>query len=154
MLQTLDTLWRDHLLNMEHLKEGIGLRGYGQENPLQAYQKEGYDMFEELIRRMEADVVEKMMSVQIQAQPPRASGRATAARPTRRGSERRCRPRSPTWSAASAQAPQHASACRTATRRQAAEGRDRAPRRRQGRAQRSVPVRQREEVQEVSRRAA
>jgi preprotein translocase SecA subunit len=66
-LQTLDTLWRDHLLSMDHLKEGIGLRGYGQKNPLQEYQKEGYDLFEELIRRMEADVVGKLMSVQLQA---------------------------------------------------------------------------------------
>jgi preprotein translocase SecA subunit len=68
-MQTLDTLWRDHLLSMDHLKEGIGLRGYGQKNPLQEYQKEGYDLFEELIRRMEADVVDKAMSVQLQAQP-------------------------------------------------------------------------------------
>jgi preprotein translocase subunit SecA len=74
-LQTLDTLWRDHLLNMDHLKEGIGLRGYGQKNPLQEYQKEGYDLFEELIRRMEADVVEKLMSVQLQAQPAEVQAR-------------------------------------------------------------------------------
>ncbi len=46
MLQTLDALWKDHLLNMDHLKEGIGLRGYGQKNPLQEYQKEGFDLFE------------------------------------------------------------------------------------------------------------
>jgi preprotein translocase SecA subunit len=65
MLQTLDTLWKDHLLNMDHLKEGIGLRGYGQVNPLQAYQREGYDMFEDMIRRMESDAVEKLMSVQL-----------------------------------------------------------------------------------------
>src|SRR5213080_281533 len=68
MLQTLDALWKDHLLNMDHLKEGIGLRGYGQVNPLQAYQKEGYEMFEEMIRRMESDVVEKLMSVQIRTE--------------------------------------------------------------------------------------
>ncbi|HWP66182.1 MAG TPA: preprotein translocase subunit SecA, partial [Candidatus Limnocylindria bacterium] len=66
-LQTLDTLWREHLVAMEHLKEGIGLRGYGQKNPLQEYQKEGYALFEDLIGRMEADVVEKLMSVQVQA---------------------------------------------------------------------------------------
>ncbi len=66
MLQTLDSLWRNHLLDMEHLKEGIGLRGYGQVNPLQAYQKEGYDIFGEMIRRLESDVVEKLMSVQLQ----------------------------------------------------------------------------------------
>src|SRR6059036_3739787 len=68
MLQTLDALWKDHLLNMDHLKEGIGLRGYGQVNPLQAYQKEGYDMFEDMIRRMEADVIEKLMSVQLRTE--------------------------------------------------------------------------------------
>jgi preprotein translocase subunit SecA len=75
-LQTLDTLWRDHLLSMDHLKEGIGLRGYGQKNPLQEYQKEGYDLFEELMKRMEMDVVEKLMSVQLQVQP--ASAQASA----------------------------------------------------------------------------
>jgi preprotein translocase subunit SecA len=65
-LQTLDGLWREHLVAMEHLKEGIGLRGYGQKNPLQEYQKEGYELFEGLIDRMEADLVEKVMSVQVQ----------------------------------------------------------------------------------------
>jgi len=68
-LQTLDTLWRDHLLSMDHLKEGIGLRGYGQKNPLQEYQKEGYELFQDLIHRMESDIVEKLMTVQVQAAP-------------------------------------------------------------------------------------
>ncbi|TMA46178.1 MAG: preprotein translocase subunit SecA [Deltaproteobacteria bacterium] len=68
MLQTLDALWKDHLLSMDHLKEGIGLRGYGQVQPLQAYQKEGYDMFEGMVRRLEADVVEKLMSVQLRTE--------------------------------------------------------------------------------------
>jgi preprotein translocase subunit SecA len=67
-LQTLDGLWREHLLSMDHLKEGIGLRGYGQKNPLQEYQKEGYDLFEGLVQRMEADVVEKLWSVQVHVQ--------------------------------------------------------------------------------------
>ena len=65
MLQTIDTLWKDHLLNMDHLKEGIGLRGYGQKNPLQEYQKEGYDMFEDMIRRKEEDVVQKLFTVEL-----------------------------------------------------------------------------------------
>ncbi len=65
MLQTLDTLWKDHLLNMDHLKEGIGLRGYGQKNPLQEYQKEGYELFEEMDRRVEEDVVQKLFTVEI-----------------------------------------------------------------------------------------
>lgn len=65
MLQTIDSLWKDHLLNMDHLKEGIGLRGYGQKNPLQEYQKEGYDMFEEMVRRKEEDVVQKLFTVEL-----------------------------------------------------------------------------------------
>jgi preprotein translocase subunit SecA len=83
MLQTLDALWKDHLLGMDHLKEGIGLRGYGQVNPLQAYQKEGYDMFEDMIRRMEADAVEKLMSVQLRMENARpvAVGAAPGAEP-------------------------------------------------------------------------
>ena len=81
MLQTIDTLWKDHLLNMDHLKEGIGLRGYGQKNPLQEYQKEGYDMFEDMIHRKEEDVVQKLFTVelaresvapQVELQQPRA----------------------------------------------------------------------------------
>jgi preprotein translocase subunit SecA len=45
MLQSIDTHWKDHLLAMDHLKEGIGLRGYGQKDPIREYQKEGYEMF-------------------------------------------------------------------------------------------------------------
>jgi preprotein translocase SecA subunit len=65
MLQTIDTLWKDHLLNMDHLKEGIGLRGYGQKNPLQEYQKEGFDMFEDMKRRIQEDVVQKLFTVEL-----------------------------------------------------------------------------------------
>jgi len=65
MLQTIDTLWKDHLLNMDHLKEGIGLRGYGQKNPLQEYQKEGFEMFEEMVQRIQEDVVQKLFTVEI-----------------------------------------------------------------------------------------
>jgi preprotein translocase subunit SecA len=65
LLQTIDTLWKDHLLNMDHLKEGIGLRGYGQKNPLQEYQKEGYDMFEDMNHRVQEDVVQKLFTVEL-----------------------------------------------------------------------------------------
>ncbi|SRR5579883_826391 len=65
MLQTLDSLWKDHLLSMDHLREGIGLRGYGQLNPLVEYQKEAFAMFEALMATMQRDVVEKMFSVQL-----------------------------------------------------------------------------------------
>ncbi len=64
-LQTLDSLWKDHLLAMDHLKEGIGLRGYAQQNPLVQYQKEGFAMFEALMATMQSDVVEKIFSVQV-----------------------------------------------------------------------------------------
>jgi preprotein translocase subunit SecA len=67
-LQAIDGHWKDHLLAMDHLKEGIGLRGYGQRNPLQEYQREGFDMFAEMMDRFESDVVEKMYSVQIAAE--------------------------------------------------------------------------------------
>ncbi|MDB5108356.1 MAG: protein translocase subunit secA [Candidatus Binatus sp.] len=67
-LQTLDALWKDHLLAMDHLKEGIGLRGYAQKNPLVEYQKEGFTMFESLMAVMQSDVVEKVFSVQVQRQ--------------------------------------------------------------------------------------
>ncbi|MFT4570259.1 MAG: preprotein translocase subunit SecA [Hyphomicrobiaceae bacterium] len=68
MLQSIDHHWKDHLLAMDHLKEGIGLRGYGQRNPLQEYQREGYDMFEEMLGRYEQDVVEKLFAVRIEAE--------------------------------------------------------------------------------------
>ena len=65
MLQTIDSLWKDHLLNMDHLKEGIGLRGYGQKNPLQEYQKEGFTMFEEMVHKIQEDVVQKLFTVEV-----------------------------------------------------------------------------------------
>ncbi len=64
-LQSIDTLWKDHLLAMDHLKEGIGLRGYGQRNPLQEYQKEGYEMFMELISRIKEETIQKIFHIQI-----------------------------------------------------------------------------------------
>jgi len=68
LLQTLDSLWKDHLLAMDHLKEGIGLRGYAQQNPLVEYQKEGFAMFELMMGVMQQDVVEKIFSVQVTRQ--------------------------------------------------------------------------------------
>jgi len=65
MLQTIDGLWKDHLLNMDHLKEGVGLRGYGQKNPLQEYQKEGFEMFGEMVHRVEEDVAQKLFTIEM-----------------------------------------------------------------------------------------
>jgi len=57
MLQVLDTQWKDHLWSLDHLKEGIGLRGYGQRNPLMEYKKESFDLFESLRARIEEETV-------------------------------------------------------------------------------------------------
>ena len=65
MLQSIDTQWKDNLLAMDHLKEGIGLRGYGQKDPVREYQKEGYDMFMDMKDRIKEDTVEKLCMVQI-----------------------------------------------------------------------------------------
>jgi preprotein translocase subunit SecA len=66
MLQSIDTRWKDNLLGMDHLKEGIGLRGYGQKDPIREYQKEGYEMFMDMVYRIKTDTIEKLCRVQIQ----------------------------------------------------------------------------------------
>jgi preprotein translocase subunit SecA len=67
MLHTLDNLWKDHLLSMDHLKGGIGLRGYAQKNPLNEYKKEGFDLFTGMIFSLKTDVVERLFKVHIEA---------------------------------------------------------------------------------------
>jgi len=66
MLQAIDTQWKEHLLAMDHLREGIGLRGYGQKDPVREYQREGYEMFMDMIFRIKMDVLEKLCLVKIQ----------------------------------------------------------------------------------------
>lgn len=65
MLQTIDAQWKDHLLSIDHLKEGIGLRGYGQKDPKQEYKKEAYQLFMDMMARIAAETVEKIFWVQI-----------------------------------------------------------------------------------------
>jgi preprotein translocase subunit SecA len=65
LLQMVDTLWKEHLLNMDHLKEGIGLRGYGQKNPLDEYKKEGYELFLSMVETVKAQTVTTLMHVRI-----------------------------------------------------------------------------------------
>ncbi len=65
MLQSIDTHWKDHLLSMDHLREGIGLRGYGQKDPKREYQKEGFDMFSAMVERIKEDSLSKICRVQI-----------------------------------------------------------------------------------------
>jgi preprotein translocase subunit SecA len=66
MLQSIDTFWKDHLLGMDHLREGIGLRGYAQKDPVREYQKEGYEMYLEMMYRVRQDSLQKLSLVQIQ----------------------------------------------------------------------------------------
>jgi preprotein translocase subunit SecA len=72
MLSVLDSLWKDHLLNMDHLKEGIGLRGYGQHDPLVEYKRESFDMFEEMMKRFQEQTVQYLYLMQILERPPDA----------------------------------------------------------------------------------
>ncbi len=65
LLQVLDTQWKDHLLSMDHLKEGVGLRGYGQRDPLIEYKKEAFDIFAALSGRVEAETISRLMKIQI-----------------------------------------------------------------------------------------
>jgi preprotein translocase subunit SecA len=65
MLSVIDGLWKDHLLNMDHLKEGIGLRGYAQQDPLVAYKKESFEMFEEMMGRFQEDTVRFLFLMKI-----------------------------------------------------------------------------------------
>jgi preprotein translocase subunit SecA len=65
MLSVIDGLWKDHLLSMDHLKEGIGLRGYAQQDPLVAYKRESYDMFEAMMLKFQEDTVRFLFRMQI-----------------------------------------------------------------------------------------
>ena len=65
MLQTVDNLWKDHLLSMDHLKEGIGLRGYAQQNPLLVYKKEGFELFQDLIDRIKEETLSILYRIQL-----------------------------------------------------------------------------------------
>ena len=64
MLQVIDTQWKDHLLGMDYLKEGIGLRGYGQRDPLVEYKKESFDMFQAMMDRIEEEVIRYLFLLQ------------------------------------------------------------------------------------------
>jgi preprotein translocase subunit SecA len=70
LLQTLDHLWREHLLTLEHLRQVIGLRGYGQRDPLNEYKAEAFSLFEAMSQNLREAVTAQLMRVEIMAQPP------------------------------------------------------------------------------------
>ena len=71
LLGTIDQLWKDHLLAMDHMRDGIGLQGYGQKDPLVEYKKQGFAFFEMMMAQIAGDVVRKLFAVQISATPGR-----------------------------------------------------------------------------------
>jgi len=79
MLSVIDAQWKDHLLSMDHLKEGINLRGYGQHDPLVEYKRESYDMFEEMMQRFQEETVRYLYLMQIMERPPEAMARPRGA---------------------------------------------------------------------------
>jgi preprotein translocase subunit SecA len=66
MLQTLDTLWKEHLAAMDHLRQGIHLRGYAQKNPKQEYKRESFELFEQLLEVLKFDVISVLSKVRVQ----------------------------------------------------------------------------------------
>ncbi|HUK73880.1 MAG TPA: preprotein translocase subunit SecA [Candidatus Bathyarchaeia archaeon] len=71
MLSVIDQQWKDHLLSMDHLREGIGLRGYGQHDPLVEYKRESFDMFEAMMERFEEETVRYLYLMQVIEAPQR-----------------------------------------------------------------------------------
>ena len=159
MLQIVDAQWKDHLYSLDHLKEGIGLRGYGQRDPLVEYKKESFALFQAMKDRIDEEMVRYLWRL-----PPVDGRRPERPPPVRQ-------PAAAPAAADDAAAPQQAPApspfgafggaggrrvCQR-RRRTAEAGPDRRrrrdqagqPRRAEGRPQRSLSVRQREEVQEV-----
>jgi preprotein translocase subunit SecA len=70
MLNVIDSQWKDHLLSMDHLKEGIGLRGYGQKDPLIEYKKESFDLFQDMMDRIEDETIRFLFFLQVTTGPP------------------------------------------------------------------------------------
>ncbi|HNU71337.1 MAG TPA: preprotein translocase subunit SecA [Thermodesulfobacteriota bacterium] len=78
-LQAIDLLWKEHLLSLDHLREGIGLRGYAQRNPLHEYQKEAFELFQDLVSRIKEETVSRLFRWRIA--PAQSSARITTAPP-------------------------------------------------------------------------
>jgi preprotein translocase subunit SecA len=70
LLQTLDHLWREHLVMLEHLRQVIGLRGYGQRDPLNEYKAEAFSLYEAMTKNLREAVTAQLMRVEVMAQPP------------------------------------------------------------------------------------
>ena len=75
ILDVVDSQWKDHLLSLDHLKEGIGLRGYGQKDPLVEFKKEAFILFEDMMARIDNETIRYLFNVQVQMEgPPQTEG--------------------------------------------------------------------------------
>ena len=72
LLQTLDHNWREHIVNLDHLRQYVGLRSYGQRDPLNEYKSEAFELFEGLLSKLRSEVIQQVMQVQIQTGAPPA----------------------------------------------------------------------------------
>ncbi len=160
MLQIVDQQWKDHLYSLDHLKEGIGLRGYGQRDPLVEYKKESFALFQDMRRRIEEEVVKYLWWLR----PVVEHGEATLAAPARPAPRRarRAQLQQPRAGAAVGVQPAARRAAGRGAERPRAGTRARAGGRRrcdqdgeagraEGRPQRSLLVWERQEIQEVPR---
>jgi preprotein translocase subunit SecA len=100
MLQIVDAQWKDHLYSLDHLKEGIGLRGYGQRDPLVEYKKESYQMFQDLMDRIDEEILRWSFLYQPVVMPEEA-----AAGPDAPPSDEGAEPHSPARARAAAPRP-------------------------------------------------
>jgi preprotein translocase subunit SecA len=83
MLNIIDAQWKDHLLSIDHLKQGIGLVGYGQKDPLVEYKKQSFDLFQEMLDRIDQTTIRSLFNLQVVAeQPPEALRQRRAPRRT------------------------------------------------------------------------
>ncbi len=134
MLQTLDQHWRDHLANLDHLRQGIHLRGYAQKNPKQEYKRESFELFSDMLDRIKTDVVRIVLTVQVRTQADVAAVEEAPA-------VSNVKYQHADYDEALAEGRGGSAACTCAVR----------PCERKGRAQRSVSVRLGQKVQTLSR---
>ncbi len=173
MLNVIDNQWKDHLLSMDHLKEGIGLRGYGQKDPLIEYKKESYIMFQDMMDRIEDETIRYLFFMQrAEAAPgpdetPRTSPtpscgprrrKATRTSPTSLPSRPATKPRSEGRAEfrdrsdaqhRAQESKRNWTSCNSSAARRPAPSNPCSAQK--GRPQRSLPLRKRKEVQEMLR---
>ena len=154
-LQIVDTQWKDHLYSLDHLKEGIGLRGYGQRDPLVEYKKESFSLFQDMRGRVEEEIVRWLFSLRPMIED--RTGRCRAWRRARRATpltlNNPAAEAIPAFAAARGQARRERAARRAdaGAHRRRRRAQARSARRAEGGTQRPLPLRQREEIQEVPR---